>query len=100
MMEKVDKVLLAGLGALSMTRERAGKVFDSLVRRGQAARGNRGGFVKGMVEAAHKTRKGLEEMVARQVRRALSGVDMPSRQDLERLEKKLDQVLRRKTKRT
>jgi polyhydroxyalkanoate synthesis regulator phasin len=100
MLEKVDKALLAGLGALSMTREQAGKIFDSLVRRGQAARGERVGFVKGLMDAAHKGRKDLEEVVARQVRRAVAGVGIPSRQDLERLEKKLDHVLRRKAKRT
>ena len=41
MFETLDKVLLAGLGALSMTRERAEKIFDEYAQRGEAERGNR-----------------------------------------------------------
>jgi polyhydroxyalkanoate synthesis regulator phasin len=92
----MDKVLLAGLGVMNMTRKRAEKIFDDLVRQGQAARGGRGSFVKEVVDAADKARKNVEETVARHVHRALAKVDLASKNDVERLEKKLDQVLRRK----
>jgi len=100
MIEAMDKILLAGLGVMNMTRKRAEKVFDDLVRQGRAARGGRGSFVKEMVEAADKARKNVEETVARQVKSALAKVDLASRNDVERLEKKLDQVIRRKTRTT
>jgi polyhydroxyalkanoate synthesis regulator phasin len=92
----MDKMLLAGLGAMNMTRKRAEKIFDDLVRQGQAARGGRGSFVKEMVDAADKARKNMEDTISRQVHRALAKVDLASRNDVERLEKKLDQVLRQK----
>jgi polyhydroxyalkanoate synthesis regulator phasin len=45
MFETLDKLMLAGLGALTMTRERAEKMFDEYVSKGEAARGGRAGFV-------------------------------------------------------
>jgi polyhydroxyalkanoate synthesis regulator phasin len=100
MLETLDKMVLASLGVMNMSRKRAEKIFDDLVRQGQAARGQKGSFVKEMVDTAEKARKDLEETVARQVRSALAKVDLASRDDVERLEKKLDQALRRKTRKT
>jgi polyhydroxyalkanoate synthesis regulator phasin len=99
MLKELDKMLLAGLGAVSMTRKRAGKIFDELVRRGQTARGSRSGFVQGMADAARKTRNDLEQLVARKVRQVVSKVNLATREDLSRLEKRVDEALRRKSKR-
>jgi polyhydroxyalkanoate synthesis regulator phasin len=99
MIEAIDKMLLAGLGVMNMSRKRAEKIFDDLVRQGQAARGQKSGFVKEMVEAADKARKNMEDAVARQVKAAMGKVDLASRDDVARLEKKLDQILRRKARR-
>jgi polyhydroxyalkanoate synthesis regulator phasin len=98
MLEELDKMLLAGLGAVTMTRKRAGKIFDELVRQGQASRGSRKGFVQGLADAARKTRKDLEQLVARKVQQAVTKVNLVTREDLGRLEKKLNQSLRRKSK--
>jgi polyhydroxyalkanoate synthesis regulator phasin len=98
MIKSMDKMLLAGLGAMNMTRKKAEEIFDDLVRQGQAARGGKGSFIKEMVDTAQKARKDLEDTVARQVRTALAKGGLASRDDVERLEKKLDQALRRKTR--
>lgn len=98
MLEAIDKMVLAGLGALSMTRQKAGKVFDNLVSKGQAVRGNREGFIKETLAAAKKASKDVEDTVAKHVRQAMAKMDIASRRDVERLEKKLNQALRRKSK--
>jgi len=36
MFESIDKIFMAGLGAMSMTREKAEQIFDEYVKRGQA----------------------------------------------------------------
>jgi polyhydroxyalkanoate synthesis regulator phasin len=38
MFETLDKLMLAGLGAVSMTRERAEEIFDEYVSRGKVAK--------------------------------------------------------------
>ena len=59
MFETLDKLMLAGLGALTMTRERAEKMFDEYVSKGQAAREGRAGFVTEVMDSAERTRSEL-----------------------------------------
>lgn len=95
MFETLDKLMLAGLGALSMTRERAEKVFDEYVNKGQAAREARSGFVKDVMDSAEKTRSELEKLVSKQVQQTVDGLHLASKDDVERLEQKLDALLAR-----
>ena len=95
MFETLDKFLLAGLGALSMTRERAEKIFDDYVSRGKAEKEARTGFVKDVMDTAEKTRSELEKIVSEQVQAAVSKLSLATREDLARVEKKLDKLLKK-----
>lgn len=97
MFETLDKMMLAGLGAISMTRERAENIFDEYVSRGRAEKESRTGFVKAMMDAADKNRQELEELIAKQVRETMEHLNLPAREDLERLEQKIDKLLGRKS---
>ncbi|MCE5326199.1 MAG: hypothetical protein LLG01_07260 [Planctomycetaceae bacterium] len=92
MLESVEKLMAAGLGMLSMTREKAEELFDDLVRRGEAAKTSREGFVRSVVDAADDARRDLAMMVHRQVEQAVERLELASRKDLARIERKLDQL--------
>ncbi len=93
MFETLDKMMLAGLGALSMTRERAEKLFDEYVSRGQAEKESRSGFVKEVMDSADRTRSELEKMISDQVQETVTTLHLASQDDIDRIEKKLDQLL-------
>ncbi|MFW6154333.1 MAG: phasin family protein [Planctomycetota bacterium] len=93
MFETANKMFLAGLGALSMTRERAESIFEEYVRRGEAERGQQAGFVKDMMDTAEKARTDLEEIIGKQVRQVVTSMDLVTREDLARLEAKLDELV-------
>ena len=93
MFETLDKLILAGLGALTMTRERAEKLFDEYASKGEAAREGRSGFVKEVLDSAEKTRAELQKLVSDQVRQTVSSLHLASKEDIERIEQKLDQVV-------
>jgi polyhydroxyalkanoate synthesis regulator phasin len=95
MFETLDRMMLAGLGALSMTRERAEKIFDEYVSKGEAARDGRSGFVKEVMDSADRTRKELEKMISEQVSKTVDELQLASKDDVRRLEAKMDQVLAR-----
>ena len=97
MFETLDKVLLAGLGALSMTRERAEKIFDEYVAHGEAARENRSGFVRELMDHAEKARADLEKLISEQVAKAVAALNVATKEDVERFEKKLDALAERET---
>ena len=78
MFETLDKMMLAGLGAISMTRERAEKIFDE--------------YVKAVMDAADKNREELEKLIAKQVRETVEHLNLPTREDIQRLEQKIDNL--------
>jgi len=90
MFEGVSKLMFAGLGALSISRERAEKFIDECVHRGQVAKEHRSKLVQDMIDAATETRRDMEKLVGEQVARAVAKMNLATRDDIERLEKKLD----------
>ncbi|MFA5783526.1 MAG: phasin family protein [Phycisphaerae bacterium] len=93
MFENLDKLMLAGLGAISMTREKAEKIFDEYVDRGQAEKQARAGFVKEVMDTADKTRKDIENLVSEQVEKTVDKLNLATKKDLQRLEEKIDKLL-------
>jgi len=95
MFETLDKLMLAGLGAVSITRERAEQMFDEYVSKGKAAKDNRSGFVKEVMDSAEKTRSDLEKMISDQVQQAVATLHLATQEDVQRIEQKLDELLKK-----
>ena len=93
MFETLDKIMLAGLGAVSMTQEKAEKLFDEYAKKGEDVKASRTGFVKDVMESAQKTRSELEKIVSEQVKKTLDTMHLASKDDIERIEAKLDALL-------
>ncbi len=93
MFETLDKLMLAGLGAMSMTRERAEKIFDEYVDKGKAEKANRSGFVKEVMDIAEKSRSDIEKIINEQVSKTVANLKLATHEDVKRIEKKIDQIL-------
>jgi polyhydroxyalkanoate synthesis regulator phasin len=95
MFETIDKLMFASLGALSMTKERAEKIFDDYVRRGQMEKEGRSGFVKDIMDSAEKSRKNLEKLISEQVEKTVDKMNLASKEDIKRLEEKIGKLLKK-----
>ncbi len=95
MLETIDRLMLAGLGAMSMTRERVEKIFDDYVSRGKVEKESRTGFVKEVVDIAEKNRKDFEKLISEQVHKTIDKLELATQNDIKRLEEKLDRLLDR-----
>jgi polyhydroxyalkanoate synthesis regulator phasin len=95
MFETLDKLMLAGLGAMSMTKEKAEQIFDEYVKKGEAQKEHRAGFVKEIMEHADKAKKDLEKVISEQIEKAMSKQPLATKEDIKRIESKLDQLLGR-----
>ncbi len=93
MFETLDKFMLAGLGALSMSREKAEKIFDEYASRGQLEKEAKTGFVKDVLDSAEKTRSEFEKIVAKQVKESMQRLNLATSEDISRLEGKIDKLL-------
>jgi len=97
MLEGLNRMMLFGLGALNMSRQRAEELFDECVKRGEAESSKRDVFVKDLMDASDRARNHLEEVVSKQVRGAIEKLRLATAEDLARVEAKLDKVLGRKS---
>ncbi len=93
MFEALDKIMLAGLGAMSMTREKAESIFDEYVEKGKAQKEQRAGFVREVMEHAEKAKGDMEKVISEQVEKAMAKQPLATKDDVKRLEAKLDQLL-------
>jgi polyhydroxyalkanoate synthesis regulator phasin len=92
MFETLDKLMLAGLGAMTMTKERAEQIFDEYVEKGRATRDQRSGFVRDLLDQAEKARRDMEKLVAEQVHKAIDQTNLATKDDVVCLSEKLDQI--------
>ena len=95
MFETLDKLMLASLGVLSITQEKAEKIFDEYVSRGKEEKVNRSGFVKDILDSAEKTRSEFKKLVNEQSHEAVKRLNLATHDDIHRLEKKIDQLLKK-----
>ena len=93
MFEALDKIMLAGLGAMSMTKEKAESIFDDYVEKGKAQKEHRDGFVKDVMDHAEKAKGDLEKVISEQVEKAMSKQPMATKEDIKRIEARLDELL-------
>ena len=93
MFETLDKVFLAGVGAMSMTREKAEQIFDEYVEKGKLERAQKSGFVREMMDMAEKSRRDFEKLISEQVNRTMEQFPMATKEDIKRIEQKLDMLL-------
>jgi polyhydroxyalkanoate synthesis regulator phasin len=93
-MEKtvVDKILLATIGAMFMTRERAEEIFDEYLRRWQVERSSRDAFLDDLVARSQEAHAEIEELLTRHVKEVAGRLNLATRDDLARLEQKIDRI--------
>ncbi len=94
--ESAHQIWLAGLGAFAKAQEEGTKVFDALVKEGEAIhKKTRKAADEKMAEVAVKaagTWDRLEQVFEDRVARALGSLGVPSRKDIDRLSKRVAEL--------
>lgn len=94
MADFVEKAYFAGLGALTMTKEKAKKWVDELVEKGKIKAEEGPTLLKEVVTKAEETKMALEERIQKGIENAFSKLNVASKSDIQALEKKLDAILK------
>ncbi len=89
MVDALRKLLLAGLGTLDLTEEKAKAVFNDLVARGEMSEKDAKEVVSSWAKHAAEQRDRLRQEVEETVHRALSAVGIARRAELEALRAKV-----------
>lgn len=79
------KTFLAGLGAMSLTREKAQEITNDLIKRGELAKTDEAKFVRDLLDLAEKNKSGLEDKIEKAIEKVMAKLDIPSRKEIEEL---------------
>ncbi|MFA7169636.1 MAG: phasin family protein [Candidatus Paceibacterota bacterium] len=90
----LEKVILSGLGLVSLTQEKAQKLVDELVKEGEMSEKDGAVMAKKVMDNVEKSRKEMEKKTEKAVKDVVSKitVNVPTKKDIAALEKKIDEL--------
>ncbi len=94
MLEFFEKAYLAGLGAFSVTKDKAKEIVDELVEKGKITAEEAPKFLKDVLSKAEEGKKELELRIQKGTEDALRKLNVASKSEIEALDKKLDLILK------
>jgi len=86
----IEKSMLAGLGLLTLTRDKVRQFVDKLVEEGDVKAEEAPGVVDKLVARGEEEREELRKMVRQELDKARTSIPLASRKDIEDLSKKID----------
>ena len=92
MLDLVKKTILASLGVLSLTKEKAEKITKELIKRGEVAKTEEAKFVKDLMERAEKSKIEVEKKIEKAVKKTLAKLNLPTRKEMNELKTKIDKL--------
>jgi polyhydroxyalkanoate synthesis regulator phasin len=91
--EIIDRILLASIGAMFLTRDRAEEIFDDYLQKWEAEKAVRGTMVEDLLKRSQEAHKELEKILADHVKEIAKKLDLAKNEDLLRLERKINKIL-------
>ena len=91
-MDLIRKAMYLGLGAVSLTKEKAEEVIDDLVKRGEAKESDRTKMLDSLLREGEMQTKELEGKIASSVQNAVTAIGLPTQKDFKNLLKRLERI--------
>ena len=85
-----ERSVLAGIGVLSMTHEKAQKIVDELIRRGEVQKDEGKDWVESLVQRGDEERQSLRKLIHDEVKGSLDELGLATKQDLQDLASKIE----------
>jgi polyhydroxyalkanoate synthesis regulator phasin len=91
-MDPIKKAMYLGLGAVSLTKEKAEGIIDELVTRGEVKEKDRAKMIRTLFEEGESQKKEFEAKIALSVEKAMTGMGLPTQKDLNNILKRLEGI--------
>ena len=92
MLNLSKKMLLAGIGTLSLTKEKANKIADDLIKRGELSQSESKEFVVDLLDKAEKEKDRLIEKIKPEIDKSLEKMNFASKKSVDNLEKMIGEL--------
>ncbi len=93
-MKIIKKAFLAGVGAVSLSRERAKAIADELVKQGKLREQEGRVLVEEMLRKASSVKKDMERTVNQQVSTAYRKINLATQEQLKKMERRIHELER------
>jgi polyhydroxyalkanoate synthesis regulator phasin len=81
----LEKGFLAGLGLLSMTREKAQKVVEELTHEGELQRSEAKEWIEQLSDRGEEERQALRKLIRDEMKKVLDEVGFATKEDIQKL---------------
>jgi poly(hydroxyalkanoate) granule-associated protein len=98
MSDLIKKMLLAGVGALALTKEKVEVIVDDLVKRGEVAQKDKSSLLNEMLNSVEKGKQEIREFVHKEMEKIIQSLDIPTRSEFEALKKQVKTLAADKSK--
>lgn len=85
----VNKLLLAGLGAAAITREKAEKYVKDMSSRGKFSKDEAASLINDLAKKGKQAQGEIKDLVKKNITKLLKETEMASREDVAELKKKI-----------
>ncbi len=91
-MDPFRRAMFLGLGAISLTKEKAEEIIDDLVKRGEMSEDDRANIVGRLLQEAEMQKDEFEEKVAVSTQKALTAMGLPTLGDYQNVLKRMEGI--------
>jgi polyhydroxyalkanoate synthesis regulator phasin len=91
-MDLLKKPMLIGLGMLALTQEKVKEMVDELVKKGEITKEERLKVIDKVMNQIKEQEKEVKEKIAEIVKKTIMEMGLPTKEDLEKILKKLDEI--------
>jgi polyhydroxyalkanoate synthesis regulator phasin len=98
MNESLRKMALLGMGIAALTREKAEQLADELVKKGEITEDESSEFIKDLMKRSEQQKNELEKKIEIEMKKAAGRLNLASKDDLKKLEKKIAALEKKKKK--
>ncbi|OOP56902.1 MAG: hypothetical protein AYP45_06460 [Candidatus Brocadia carolinensis] len=91
----INKVINLGFGALLITKENIEEVIDDMVKKGEIKKEEAKAQANELFKKVLSSKQELESKIEKIVENALHKLDIPTRKELQQMQKKLDEIIKR-----
>ncbi|QGT99567.1 hypothetical protein SYNTR_0974 [Candidatus Syntrophocurvum alkaliphilum] len=91
-MDFMKKALYLGIGAITLTKEKAEKLINDLVEKGEMNRDEAKQFVDEMLKKGEEEKKELRTIINNEINNVKNETGIITRTDLEKLEKRIAEI--------
>jgi len=90
------KIGLLGLGIAALTKEKAEGIVEELVAKGELSEEEGRTLAKDLLKKSETQRNALEKKIAQEVKKAAAKLNLATKDDIKRLEKKIEAAKKKK----